>query len=101
MRANLEWLKAYNDGGSHYPYLTSAKGESGFVLSGFSNEYTPHFSPMIIKMDGDFESGCNEIDYTSLTFQEHMPAKVKSPVVLTGTGGTLTATIVEATLEMG
>jgi hypothetical protein len=97
---NMTWLKAYNDGGSHYPYLTAAKGESGFVLSGFGNEYTPHFSPMIIKMNDAFESGCYETDYTALTTQEHMPAKVKTPVVLTGSGGSLIDATVESEFEM-
>lgn len=97
---NMTWVKAYNDGGSHYAYLTAAKGESGFVLSGFGNEYTPHFSPMIIKMNDAFESGCYETDYTSLTTQEHMPAKVKTPLVLTGSGGSLIDATVESEFEM-
>jgi hypothetical protein len=96
----MEWLKAYNHGGSHYPYLTTAKGETGFVLSGFTNFYVPHFSPMIIKLDDNFESGCNETDYTNLTFQEYMPAKVKTPAVLLGSGGSLITTNVEAEFVM-
>ncbi|MBA2421657.1 MAG: T9SS type A sorting domain-containing protein [Chitinophagales bacterium] len=92
---NLEWLKAYNQGGSHYPYLTTAKGEPGYVLSGFTNFYVPHFSPMIIKLNDDFESGCNETDFTNLTFQEVLPAKVKTPAVIIDSGGVLTTTNVE------
>ncbi|MBA2423687.1 MAG: T9SS type A sorting domain-containing protein [Chitinophagales bacterium] len=92
---NLQWLKAYNQGGSHYPYLTTAKGESGFVLSGFTNFYVPHFSPMIIKLNDDFESGCNENDYTDLTFQETLNLKVKTPDVIVGLGGVLTTSSVE------
>lgn len=100
INGNMEWLKAYNHGGSHYPYLTTAKGETGFVLSGFTNFYVPHFSPMIIKLDDSFESGCNETDYTNLTFQESMPAKVKTPSVFTGSGGSLINTSVEDEFAM-
>ncbi|MEO6168936.1 MAG: T9SS type A sorting domain-containing protein [Chitinophagales bacterium] len=97
---NMEWLKAYNKGGSHYPYLTTAKGESGFVLSGFTNFYVPHLSPMIIKLDENFDSGCNETDYTGFTYQEYMPAKVKTPVVQFGSGGSLINTTMEEAFAM-
>ncbi len=97
---NLEWLKAYNQGGSHYPYLTTAKGEPGYVLSGFTNFYVPHFSPMIIKLNDDFESGCNEMDFTNLTYQEALPAKIQNPDVFIDSGGILTETSVEDELAL-
>lgn len=87
---HMEFMRAYNLGGSHYPYLTSSKGNDGYVISGFSNFYTPqHFSATLISLDNDFSSGCLEIDETNLTYEEHMPVTIHQPPVYTGSGGSL------------
>ncbi|HUM48349.1 MAG TPA: T9SS type A sorting domain-containing protein, partial [Chitinophagales bacterium] len=62
--------------------------------------YVPHFSPMIIKLDENFGSDCYETDYTAFTYQENMPVKVKTPVVESGSGGSLINTTVEAAFIM-
>lgn len=97
---HMEYCRAYNQGGSHYPYLTASKGGDGYVLSGFSNFYTPNFSAMIIKLDSAFTSGCNETDETSLTVEEHMPAIIHEPPVFLGSGGSLVTTTTVAVLNL-
>ncbi|MCY7411125.1 MAG: T9SS type A sorting domain-containing protein, partial [Chitinophagales bacterium] len=87
---HMQFMRAYNSGGSHYPYLTASKGSDGYVLSGFSNFYTPqHFSAMLIKLDTGFHSGCNEIDETDLTTESHMPVTIHEPAVFSSSGGIL------------
>jgi hypothetical protein len=93
---HMEFCRAYNQGGSHYPYLTASKGSDGYVISGFSNFYTPlHFSATLIKLDTAFHSGCNETDETDLTYEEHMPAKINEPDVFTSSGGILINSVTE------
>lgn len=58
--------KLYNQGGSHYTKLHSAY-DGGYLLSGFTNLNIPQgfFTPLIIKTDDKFNSGCKEIDVTN------------------------------------
>jgi hypothetical protein len=93
---HLEFCRAYNSGGSHYPYLTASKGGDGYVLSGFSNYYTPAFSATLTKLDSDFESGCYQTDVTDLTFQQSLPAKISTPAYETSSGGSLVNATAEA-----
>ena len=58
--------KLYNQGSSHYTRLKSAL-DGGYILSNFTNFgiAAQFFTPLIIKTDEDFKSGCNEIDVTN------------------------------------
>lgn len=53
----------YNQGGSHYTRLNEAT-DGGFALSNFTNFYPEavNFTPLIIKTDSNFDSGCNQIE---------------------------------------
>ncbi len=84
---HMLFARTYNNGGSHYPYLARATEGYGYLLSGFSNLYTPDFNPLLIRTDSLFASGCNETNVTPLTFEQQPLLHVKSPAVLTGAGG--------------
>lgn len=57
--------KLYNQGGSHYTKL-HASNDGGYIISGFTNLGVTSglFTPLIIKTDEMFNSGCKEIDVT-------------------------------------
>ncbi|HKR03571.1 MAG TPA: T9SS type A sorting domain-containing protein [Bacteroidia bacterium] len=85
--------RTYNNGGSHYPYLTKAVDGFGYLVSGFSNFYTPDFNPLLIRTDNLFQSGCNETDVTAMTIEQQPNLFVKTPIcVLDSGGGVINAT---------
>ncbi|MEO5569811.1 MAG: T9SS type A sorting domain-containing protein [Bacteroidia bacterium] len=87
--------RTYNNGGSHYPYLTKAVDGFGYLISGFSNFYTPDFNPVLIRTDSNFVSGCNETDVTSMTIEQQPQLFVKTPSCVLDSGGSVTNAITE------
>lgn len=63
---NLNKAVLYNQGGSHYTKLQPAY-DGGYILSAFTNLNISQglFTPLFIKMDEDFDSGCNQIVVTN------------------------------------
>lgn len=65
----LTAARIFNRGGSHYTKIYS--DEHGFLLSGFSNQYSlPNpgagpFQPLVIRAAHDLISGCNEVDVSN------------------------------------
>lgn len=57
--------KLYNQGGSHYTKLHSCY-DGGYIISGFTNLGVAGglFTPLMIKTDEMFNSGCKEVDVT-------------------------------------
>ncbi len=98
---HLLHAKIYENGGSHYPYLSSGKSDKTFVLSGFSNYYTTPFNTMLMRLDSDYSAGCNTTDVTDHTVEEFLNAKVKTPSYTAGSGGTLINATTEADFSMG
>ncbi|MEZ4917861.1 MAG: gliding motility-associated C-terminal domain-containing protein [Saprospiraceae bacterium] len=68
----------FNPGGSHYPFLTKT-GNEGFLLTGFSNFYTPDFTAFLSKTNDQLNPGCNISDVTGLTVSAPAPFIVRSP----------------------
>ena len=64
--------KSFNGSGGQFPILRN--DWHGFIMSGFTDEFDGYWNdPIILKLDEDFDSGCEETDWTSLT-QEESPA---------------------------
>lgn len=65
----LTAARIFNRGGSHYNKIYS--DENGFLISGFSNQYSlPNpgagpFQPLVIRADHNLISGCNEVDVSN------------------------------------
>jgi len=71
--------KTFNDGYSHYTYITpSINGEINHIV-GFSNSETSTFSAHVIRTNSSFQSGCNEVDRTEQTLEEAVEFKTTSP----------------------
>ncbi|MBV6653253.1 MAG: hypothetical protein KI786_05835, partial [Mameliella sp.] len=52
---------AFNDAGGQFPMLR--KDWNGYIMSGFTDEYPGSWNdPILVKMDENFQSGCNETD---------------------------------------
>ncbi|HYV95522.1 MAG TPA: T9SS type A sorting domain-containing protein [Chitinophagales bacterium] len=98
---SLVLAKIYENGGSHYPYLSSGKSDRTFVLSGFSNYFTSHFNVMLMRLDSDYSAGCNTTDVTNHTVTEHLRAKVKTPSYAVGSGGNLISATSESDYTLG
>jgi len=98
---NLVLAKIYENGGSHYPYLTSGKSDKTFVLSGFSNYFTSPFNVMLMRLDSAYSAGCNTTDVTNHTVTEHLRAKMKTPSYSVGSGGSLTNATSESDFTLG
>lgn len=98
---NLVLAKIYEQGGSHYPYLSSGKSDKSFVLSGFSNYFTSPFNVMLMRLDSNYSAGCNTTDVTSHTVTEYLKAKVKMPSCIAGTGGSLINATNESDFTLG
>jgi hypothetical protein len=94
-QGHMMFAKTYNNGGSHYPYLVRARDGLGYLLSGFSNHYTPDFNPMLIRTDSLFASGCNETDVTPLTVEQQPDLVVAVPPVDTASGGSMIVSTME------
>lgn len=102
---NMTAVKSYNNGGSHYPYITKPKGNEGVLLSGFTTNYPPGqnntFKPLIILTDEDLNSGCNETDRLAQTVQEQPPFQVRTPAYVVASGGSLISSSVSADVVWG
>jgi hypothetical protein len=98
---SLVLAKIYENGGSHYPYLSSGKSDKTFVLSGFSNYFTSPFNVMLMRLDSDYSAGCNTTDVTNHTVTEYLRAKVKTPSCTLGSGGSLANATTEADFTFG
>ncbi len=97
---HMQFARVYNSGGSHYTHLVKAVEGYGFLLSGFSNHYTPDFNPLLIRMDSLFQSGCNETDVTPLTVEQQPLLFIKIPPAVTATGGSASNSITENTFTL-
>lgn len=84
----LMMAKIYNDGSSHYPRLTTTN-DNGYLMSGFSTRYTGPvgFQTLLIKLNQNLESGCNELDVTAQTIVTSKLFKVTSPIPVIGNSG--------------
>ena len=87
---NLLQAKTYNTGSSHYTRLYNAP-DGGFLLSAFSNRYGSPvgFQTLLMKLDGQLNSGCFETDVTNLTVVTQKPFKITQPAYLNFTSGSV------------
>lgn len=87
---NLIQGKTYNTGSSHYTRLYNAP-DGGFVLSAFSNRYgsPAGFQTLLMKLDGQLNSGCFEIDVTNQTVVTQKTFKMTQPAYLNFTSGSV------------
>ena len=96
---NMNMVKSYNSGGSHYPYITNPRNGIGLLLSGFTTNYSSStFKPIIIRTDVNYSSGCNETDLLSLTVMEYPPFQVRTPAYVVASGGSLINSNISANL---
>jgi hypothetical protein len=96
---NLVMAKSYNNGGSHYPYITNPRDGIGLLLSGFTTNYSAAtFKPIIIRTDANYSSGCNETDLLSQTVMEYPPFQVRTPAYVVASGGSLINSTISANL---
>jgi hypothetical protein len=85
---NMSKVFSYNNGGSHYPYITKPKDNIGVLLSGFTTNYSPvSFKPILIRTDDALESGCNQTDRLSQTVMEYPDFQVREPSYEISSGG--------------
>lgn len=80
----------YNDGSSHYPRIAHAY-DGGYIMSGFSNNYTGPvgFQTLLMKLDDSLHSGCFETDVTAQTVVTGKAFRITSPVPVTGNSGSI------------
>ncbi|MDZ4751972.1 MAG: hypothetical protein SGI87_10185 [Flavobacteriales bacterium] len=96
---NLNKVFSYNNGGSHYPYITKPKDNIGVLLSGFTTNYSPiSFKPILIRTDDALESGCNQTDRLSQTVMEYPHFLVREPAYAISSGGSFINSSVSAEL---
>lgn len=86
INGNMTMVRGYNTGSSHYNYLTKTGDLLGYIMSGFSNNYTTPFANNLLRMNNNFETGCNETNLLSLTVQENPPVKIRIPPVVIASG---------------
>ncbi|MBK6832026.1 MAG: hypothetical protein IPG92_15430 [Flavobacteriales bacterium] len=90
---NMTAVRSYNNGGSHYPYITKPKGDVGVLMSGFTTNYEPGvnnmFKPIVILTDDALNSGCNETDRLAQTVMEIPNLQVRLPAYVVASGGSL------------
>lgn len=99
LSGSMNMVKAYNHGGSHYPYITNPRDGIGLLLSGFTTNYSSStFKPIIIRTDVNFSSGCNETDLLSQTVMEYPPFRVSTPAYVVASGGSLINSTISANL---
>lgn len=98
---NLLMARTYNHGSSHYPYLSRTRDQLGYLLSGFTNSYSPNFQPILIRMNNTFDSGCNETNVMPLTVQQNPPFQVRNPLRNISNGGVLANSNDENALYFG
>lgn len=87
---NLLSAKTFNNGSSHYPRMSKAM-DGGYILNGFSNQYTGPvgFQTLLMKMDDTLGTGCLETNVTTLTVVEMKGFKITQPVPVLGSSGTV------------
>jgi len=99
LQGNMNMVKSYNSGGSHYPYITNPRDGIGLLLSGFTTNYSSStFKPIIIRTDVNYSSGCNETDLLSQTVMEYPPFQVRTPAYVVASGGSLISSNISANL---
>src|SRR6185436_12187755 len=96
---HLILARTYNNGGSHYPFISKAVDGFGYLLSGFSNFYTPDFNPLLIRIDSNFISGCNETDVTTMTIEQQPGFFVKTPLCVVDSGGSVISPNLESSFS--
>ncbi len=84
---NMTFARSYTNGGSHYPNLAKAYNNDGYVLSGFTTEFSTTFSPVVYRLDENFNGGCQQADLTIYTFQQSVPFVEVVPEWEVGQGG--------------
>jgi gliding motility-associated-like protein len=90
----LQKAYLYNQGGSHYTQLRKALN-GGFILSNFSNFFSPTFEflPLVVRAKEDYLCGCNEIDVTGEVSTALHPWDVQDITNYTESQGSTTNTI--------
>lgn len=86
---------AFNGSGGQFPMIR--KDWDGYIMSGFSDEFPGSWNdPVIIKLDEDFQSGCEETDLTSQTIAAAPQWDVSDIAYTTSRGGQVTAYMVDS-----
>ncbi len=76
----IQKASSYNNGGSHYPFIAKDPNGNGFWMAGFTtNISATTFTPLVMRLNNSFESGCNEKDLTDFTLQDIPHFKVRNP----------------------
>lgn len=97
---NLLLARTYNNGGSHYPYITKPFDGIGILISGFTTNYSSYFSPIMIRTDNNFNSGCNETDRLATTVTEYPPFRISTPALVMATGGSVINSTVNSLITL-
>ncbi len=99
LSGNMNMVRSYNNGGSHYPYITKPADGVGILLSGFTTNYSSStFKPIIIRTDNSYDSGCNQTDLLSQTVMEYPPFQFRTPNFVVASGGSLINSTISANL---
>ncbi|MEO1262168.1 MAG: T9SS type A sorting domain-containing protein [Bacteroidota bacterium] len=62
--------KSFNGSGGQFPMIR--KDWTGYIMSGMTDEFAGSWNdPMLVKLDDDFESGCQETDWSLFTVGEN------------------------------
>ncbi|HPI55048.1 MAG TPA: PKD domain-containing protein, partial [Chitinophagaceae bacterium] len=98
---NLIDANTYNGGYSHYPRIAPCP-DGTYVMSGFSTAYTGPvgFQTLVIKMDANLISGCNQTDVSALTTVTSKNFKVTTPTPLTSNTGSVIANVSTYVLDV-
>ncbi len=91
---HMEFAKSYISGGAHYPEIASFRYNSDIILAGYSNNYSPYFSPTIFRLDSLLQSGCNEVDLSGKTYEQQPPFVVTTPNYTELGGGTWLSSLI-------
>jgi len=84
----LMHAKSFNGRGGQFPMLR--KDWSGYIMSGMTDEFPGSWNdPILRKLDANFESGCQETDWTSQTQTEEPIWEVELGSYSVGSGSFL------------
>ena len=62
--------KSFNGSGGQFPMIR--KDWTGYIMSGMTDEFAGSWNdPILVKLDNDLESGCEETDWTVFTVGEN------------------------------
>lgn len=82
---NLLEAKSFNGSGGQFPMIR--KDWSGYIMSGMTDEFPGSWNdPILRKLDDNFNSGCQETDWTSMTQIEEPSWDVAEGSYSSGTG---------------